>query len=40
MLVLDNYGMSFSQFMDPDFIKKFQGGEEERQPIRQNFKGI
>lgn len=34
MLVLDNYGMSFSQFMDPDFIKKFQGGEEERQPIR------
>jgi len=23
MLVLDNYGMSFSQFMDPDFIKKF-----------------
>lgn len=40
MLVLDNYGMSFSQFMDPTFIKKFQGGEEERQPIRQNFKGI
>lgn len=40
MLVLDNYGMSFSQFMDPDFIKTFQGGEEERQPIRQNFKGI
>lgn len=40
MLVLDNYGMSFSQFMDPQFIKSFQGGEDERQPIRQNFKGI
>ena len=40
MLVLDNYGMSFSQFMDPEFIKKFQGGDKDRKPLRQNFKGI
>ena len=40
MLVLKNYGMTFSQFANPDFIKTFQGGDEERKPIRQNFKGI
>ena len=40
MLVLDNYGMTFSQFIDRDFIKSFQHGNEERKPFRQNYTGI
>lgn len=40
MLVLDNYGMTISQFIDRDFIKSFQHGNEERKPFRQNFTGI
>lgn len=40
MLLLDNYGMSFSQLNDPDYIKVFQQGNEERKPFRQNFTGI
>lgn len=40
MLVLDNYGMNFSQFIDPKFIKGFQHGDEERKPYRQNYTGI
>ena len=40
MLVLDNYGMTFSQFIDKDFIKAFQHGDEERKPFRQNYTGI
>ena len=40
MLVLDNYGMNFSQFIDKDFIKSFQHGDEERKPVRQNYTGI
>ena len=40
MLVLDNYGMKFSQFIDNDFIRKFQASAEERKPFRQNFTGI
>lgn len=40
MLVLDNYGMTFSQFIDPEFIKLFQHGDSERKPFRQNFTGI
>lgn len=40
MLVLDNYGMNFSQFTDPKFIKDFQHGDEERKPFRQNYTGI
>ena len=40
MLVLDNYGMTFSQFIDPKFIKSFQNGDEERKPFRQNYTGI
>lgn len=40
MLVLDNYGMTFSQFIDKDFIKSFQHGDEERKPVRQNYTGI
>ena len=40
MLILDNYGMTFSQFIDRKFIKSFQHGNEERKPFRQNFTGI
>lgn len=40
MLVLDNYGMKFSQFIDNDFIRAFQASSEERKPFRQNFTGI
>lgn len=40
MLVLDNYGMTFSQFIDRNFIKSFQHGKEERKPFRQNYTGI
>ena len=40
MLVLDNYGMTFKQFMDPRFISAFQHGNEERKPFRQNYTGI
>lgn len=40
MLVLDNYGMTISQFIDRDFIKSFQHGNNERKPFRQNFTGI
>ena len=40
MLVLDNYGMTISQFIDRDFIKSFQHGSEERKPFRQNYTGI
>lgn len=40
MIVLDNYGMSFSQLNDPKYIKAFQQGNEERKPFRQNFTGI
>ena len=40
MLVLDNYGMTISQFIDKDFIKSFQHGNEERKPFRQNYTGI
>lgn len=40
MLILDNYGMNFSQFIDPKFIKSFQYGSEERKPFRQNYTGI
>ena len=40
MLVLDNYGMKFSQFIDNDFIRAFQASAEERKPFRQNFTGI
>lgn len=40
MLVLDNYGMTFSQFIDKDFIKAFQKGDETRKPFRQNYTGI
>ena len=32
--------MSFSQFIDPEFITKFQKGDDERKPFRQNFTGI
>lgn len=40
MLVLNNYGMTFSQFIDPKFITSFQEGTEERKPFRQNYNGI
>ena len=40
MLVLDNYGMRFSQFIDRNFIKHFQYGDEQRTPFRQNYVGI
>ena len=40
MLVLDNYGMRFSQFIDNDFIRAFQASSEERKPFRQNYTGI
>lgn len=40
MLVLDNYGLTFGQFIDKDFIKSFQKGDETRKPFRQNFTGI
>lgn len=40
MLILDNYGMTISQFIDRDFIKSFQHGSEERKPFRQNYTGI
>lgn len=40
MIVLDNYGMSFSQLNDTEYIKAFQQGNEERKPFRQNFTGI
>ena len=37
MLVLDNYGMSFSQLMHSNAFKTSKG---DRKPIRQNLKGI
>lgn len=40
MILLDNYGMSFSQLNDSEYIKAFQQGNEERKPFRQNFTGI
>ena len=40
LLVLDNYGLTFGQFIDRDFIKSFQKGDETRKPFRQNFTGI
>ena len=40
MLVLDNYGMTFSQFIDRDFINSFQKGDDSRKPFRQNYTGI
>ena len=40
MLMLDNYGMSFSQLNDSEYIKAFQEGKEDRKPFRQNFTGI
>lgn len=40
MLILDNYGMTFNQFIDKDFIGSFQKGDETRKPFRQNYTGI
>lgn len=40
MLVLNNYGMRFSQLVDRSFIDKFQKGDNDRKPFRQNFTGI
>ena len=40
MLVLDNYGMTFSQFIDTDFLSKFKQHKDERKPLRQNYNGI
>lgn len=40
MLVLNNYGLTFSQLNDPEFIKNFQRGDEDRKPFRQNFTGM
>jgi hypothetical protein len=34
MLVLDNYGMTFSQLIDPEFINKFKQTKEEHKPLR------
>ena len=44
MLLLDNYGLNFSQLISPEFITTFQhdssNESEERKPYRQNFTGI
>jgi hypothetical protein len=40
MLILDNYGMTFNQFIDRNFISSFQKGDESRKPFRQNYTGI
>jgi hypothetical protein len=39
-IILDNYGLTFSQLIDPDFIKMFSNEKDERKPLRQNFNGI
>ena len=40
MLVLDNYGMTFSQFIDEDFLSSFRHSKDEHKPLRQNYNGI
>lgn len=40
MLVLDNYGMTFSQFIDGDFLSSFKHSKDEHKPLRQNYNGI
>ena len=40
MLVLDNYGMTFSQFIDEDFLSSFKHSKDEHKPLRQNYNGI
>lgn len=40
MLLLNNYGLSFSQMNDSEFISAFQQGDTDRKPFRQNFTGI
>ena len=40
MLVLDNYGMTFSQLIDEDFLSSFKHSKDERKPLRQNYNGI
>jgi hypothetical protein len=39
MLLLGNYGMTFDQFIDPNFFNEFTS-ESERKPLRQNFNGL
>ena len=40
MIMLDNYGMTFSQMNDQEFVRQFQQGDESRKPFRQNFTGM
>ena len=40
MIVLDNYGMTFSQFIDDDFVDRFKHNKTEYKPLRQNYNGI
>lgn len=40
MLKLDNYGMTFSQLNDEEFISKVSGGAEECLPFRANYHGL
>ena len=40
MIVLDNYGLSFSQLNSPEHINAFKQHEEDRKPFRQNFTGL
>nr|DAU84779.1 MAG TPA: REGULATOR OF NONSENSE TRANSCRIPTS 1 MEDIATED DECAY, ZINC-FINGER, ATP-BINDING [Caudoviricetes sp.] len=40
MLVLGNYGMTFSQLINSDYIESFQQKVGKRKPFRQNFNGL
>lgn len=40
MIVLHNYGLSFSDMCSDEFISKIQGGDETRLPYRANYHGI
>lgn len=40
LLVLGNYGLRFDQLIKKSFIDKFQKGDSDRKPFRQNFTGI
>nr|DAF63667.1 MAG TPA: Helicase [Podoviridae sp. ctz6O13] len=40
MIVLNNYGLSFSQLNNPKYLNAFKQQEEDRKPLRQNFTGL
>lgn len=40
MIVLNTYGVTFHQMLDPEFIKRMQNGDRDKVPFRKNFMGI